>query len=106
MDWRRQGVKPITSVTELGRPNRWESDDGYQASLADLCAFPPRWPGVSNVVVDTDVVLVILTLRLGAPRRDDEGVVHARDPPSVAEADRGAEQGHAAARTAAQGGDR
>jgi hypothetical protein len=57
--------------------------------------------GVSNVVVDTDVVLVILTMKSGAPQRDDEGVVHAGIPRPSLKADRGAEQGHAAALTAA-----
>jgi hypothetical protein len=35
---RRQGVKPIRSVDELAQPNLWESDEEYEALLADLYA--------------------------------------------------------------------
>jgi hypothetical protein len=35
---RRQGVKPITSVDELAQPDLWESDEEYEAFLADLYA--------------------------------------------------------------------
>jgi hypothetical protein len=35
---RRQGVKPITSVEELAQPDPWESDEEYEAFLADLYA--------------------------------------------------------------------
>ena len=34
----RQGVKPITSVDELTQPDLWESDEEYEAFLADLYA--------------------------------------------------------------------
>ena len=35
---RRQGVNPITSVDELAQPDLWESDEEYEAFLADLYA--------------------------------------------------------------------
>jgi hypothetical protein len=35
---RRQGVKPIKSVDELAQPGLWESDEEYEAFLADLYA--------------------------------------------------------------------
>ena len=35
---RRQGVKPITPVDELTQPDLWESDEEYEAFLADLYA--------------------------------------------------------------------
>jgi hypothetical protein len=35
---RRQGVKPIESVDELAQPDLWESDEEYEAFLADLYA--------------------------------------------------------------------
>jgi hypothetical protein len=35
---RRQGVKPIKSVDELPQPDLWESDEEYEAFLADLYA--------------------------------------------------------------------
>lgn len=35
---RRQGIKPITSVDELAQPDLWESDEEYEAFLADLYA--------------------------------------------------------------------
>ena len=35
---RRQDVKPITSVDELAQPALWESDEEYEAFLADLYA--------------------------------------------------------------------
>jgi hypothetical protein len=35
---RRQGIKPIKSVDELAQPDLWESDDEYEAFLADLYA--------------------------------------------------------------------
>ena len=35
---RRQGVKPIESVDELAQPDLWESDEEYEAFLADPCA--------------------------------------------------------------------
>jgi hypothetical protein len=35
---RRQGVEPITSVDELAQPDLWESDEEYEAFLADLYA--------------------------------------------------------------------
>jgi hypothetical protein len=35
---RRQGVKPIKSVEELSQPDLWESDEEYEAFLADLYA--------------------------------------------------------------------
>jgi hypothetical protein len=35
---RRQGVKPIKSVDELAEPDLWESDEEYEAFLADLYA--------------------------------------------------------------------
>jgi hypothetical protein len=35
---RRQGVKSITSVDELAQPGIWESDEEYEAFLADLYA--------------------------------------------------------------------
>ncbi len=31
-------VKPITSVDELAQPDLWESDEEYEAFLADLYA--------------------------------------------------------------------
>lgn len=34
----RQGVKPIKSVDELAQPDLWESDEEYEAFLADLHA--------------------------------------------------------------------
>lgn len=36
---RRQGVRPITSVDDLARPDLFESDDEHDAFLADLHAF-------------------------------------------------------------------
>jgi hypothetical protein len=35
---RRQGIKPIKSVDELAQPDLWESDEEYEAFLADLYA--------------------------------------------------------------------
>ncbi len=35
---RHQGVKPITSVDELAQPGLWESDEEYEAFVADLYA--------------------------------------------------------------------
>ena len=35
---RRQGVKPIKSVDGLAQPGLWESDEEYEAFLADLYA--------------------------------------------------------------------
>jgi hypothetical protein len=35
---RRRGVKPIKSVDELAQPDLWESDEEYEAFLADLYA--------------------------------------------------------------------
>jgi hypothetical protein len=35
---RRKGVKPIKSVDELAQPDLWESDEEYEAFLADLYA--------------------------------------------------------------------
>jgi hypothetical protein len=35
---RRQGVMPITSLDELAQPDLWESDEEYEAFLADLYA--------------------------------------------------------------------
>jgi hypothetical protein len=35
---RRQGVKPIKSVDELAQPDLWESDEEYEAFIADLHA--------------------------------------------------------------------
>ena len=35
---RRQDVKPITSIDELAQPDLWESDEEYEAFLADLYA--------------------------------------------------------------------
>lgn len=35
---RRQGVGPITSVDDLAQPDLWESDEEYEAFLADLYA--------------------------------------------------------------------
>jgi hypothetical protein len=35
---RRQGVKPIASIDELAQPDLWESDEEYEAFLADLYA--------------------------------------------------------------------
>jgi hypothetical protein len=35
---RRQDVKPIKSVDELAQPDLWESDEEYEAFLADLYA--------------------------------------------------------------------
>jgi hypothetical protein len=35
---RRQGVKPITLINELAQPDLWESDEEYEAFLADLYA--------------------------------------------------------------------
>jgi hypothetical protein len=35
---RRQGVKPIKSVGDLAQPGLWESDEEYEAFLADLYA--------------------------------------------------------------------
>jgi hypothetical protein len=35
---RRQGIKPIKSVDELAQPDFWESDEEYEAFLADLYA--------------------------------------------------------------------
>ena len=35
---RRQGVKPIKSVDDLAQPDLWESDEEYEAFLADLYA--------------------------------------------------------------------
>ena len=34
----RQGVKLITSIEELAQPDLWESDEEYDAFLADLYA--------------------------------------------------------------------
>jgi hypothetical protein len=34
----RQGIKPIKSVDELAQPDLWESDEEYEAFLADLYA--------------------------------------------------------------------
>ena len=34
----RLGVKPIKSVDELAQPDLWESDEEYEAFLADLYA--------------------------------------------------------------------
>ena len=34
----RQGVKPIESVDELAQPDLWESDEEYEAFLADFYA--------------------------------------------------------------------
>ncbi len=43
---RRQGVKPITSVDELAQPDLWESNEEYEAFLADLYASRrPRLAG-------------------------------------------------------------
>ncbi|MER7460504.1 hypothetical protein [Micromonospora sp. NPDC126480] len=35
---RRQGVRPVTSIDELARPDLFESDDELDDFLADLCA--------------------------------------------------------------------
>jgi hypothetical protein len=35
---RRQGVRPVRSLTELAQPDLWESDEEYQAFLDDLYA--------------------------------------------------------------------
>jgi hypothetical protein len=35
---RRQGVKPNPSIDELAQPDLWESDEEYEAFLADLYA--------------------------------------------------------------------
>jgi hypothetical protein len=35
---RRQGVTPIASIDELAQPDLWESDEEYEAFLADLPA--------------------------------------------------------------------
>jgi hypothetical protein len=35
---RRQAIKPIKSVDELAQPGLWESDEEYEAFLADLYA--------------------------------------------------------------------
>ncbi len=35
---RRQGVGPITDLSELAHPDLWDSDEDYEAFLADLYA--------------------------------------------------------------------
>lgn len=35
---RRQGVTSVTSLSELARPELWESDEEYDEFLADLYA--------------------------------------------------------------------
>ena len=35
---KRQGVTPVESLAELAQPNLWESDEEYDAFLADLYA--------------------------------------------------------------------
>ena len=35
---RRQGVKPLASLSEPAQPDLWESDEEYEAFLADLYA--------------------------------------------------------------------
>jgi hypothetical protein len=35
---RRQGIKPVTSLSELAHPELWESDEEYEQFLADLYA--------------------------------------------------------------------
>ncbi|MFI5960526.1 hypothetical protein [Cryptosporangium sp. NPDC051539] len=35
---RRQGVKRVTSLSELAHPELWESDEDYEQFLADLYA--------------------------------------------------------------------
>ncbi len=35
---KRQGVTPVGSLTELAQPDLWESDEEYDAFLADLYA--------------------------------------------------------------------
>jgi hypothetical protein len=35
---RRQGVAPVTSLRELAHPELWDSDEDYEAFLADLYA--------------------------------------------------------------------
>ena len=35
---RGQGVKPMKSVDELAQPDLWESDEEFEAFLADLYA--------------------------------------------------------------------
>jgi hypothetical protein len=35
---RRQGVQPVESLAELAQPDLWESDEEYDAFLADLYA--------------------------------------------------------------------
>jgi hypothetical protein len=35
---RRQAVSPVTSLDELAQPDLWESDQEYEAFLADLYA--------------------------------------------------------------------
>ena len=42
---RRQGVKPIKSVDELAQPSLWESDEEYEAFLADF--YASRRPGLA-----------------------------------------------------------
>jgi hypothetical protein len=35
---RQQGVTPVMSLRELARPELWDSDEDYEAFLADLYA--------------------------------------------------------------------
>ncbi|HVQ95524.1 MAG TPA: hypothetical protein VMU51_31140 [Mycobacteriales bacterium] len=35
---RRQGVRPVTSLAALARPDAWESEQEFQDFLADLYA--------------------------------------------------------------------
>lgn len=35
---RRQGVKPITSISDLAQPDLWHSDEEYEDFLDDLYA--------------------------------------------------------------------
>jgi hypothetical protein len=34
----QQGVSPVTSLRELAHPDLWDSDEDYEAFLADLYA--------------------------------------------------------------------
>jgi hypothetical protein len=41
---RQQGIGPVKSLRELAHPELWDSDEDYEAFLADLSAAPPS-PG-------------------------------------------------------------
>ena len=51
---RRKGVRPVESVDDMVRPELFEPDEEWQESWRTF-HVPPVWPGVSFVVLDTDV---------------------------------------------------